>query len=521
MNGNFNKIKKSFLVRSAIIVALAGICAALAVCGILLICFKLLAVDFDWWYYILIGIVVCGLVGYLTYMLTRPTDKGVARKLDEDYSLEERAETMVEFADTDTAIAELQRRDAIERISSLKRKPSASTIVRCSVASVVALALFVTGLVLPTKKVNDGNTPIIGEDDGNKDVAFTPTNYQLQRIEQLIEEVNASTLETSTKVKYVATLSQLLANLKVTSYESEKNNYVITAMNDISGTTVAVNSFNDIAAALGATTNVSALSLAFVNSTSVYSNGSGGKKISSISELETKAEQNDDDIKELIAERVDVITTAVTSYTTALEFTQNFESNLSPYISDLSTALNTANSWTEDELYASIVTYRDALSEVLSAYNEGGITLNGSKSMITNAGDSFVTNSSVALSKQTYVCMMGEYINEILSELFGISLTSDDGNNSNSSSSGSGGSDDSASSGGAGKGNLIYGSNDVIFYPEDGDYVIYGTVLNGVYYPTVNDLIRSGDLSEETNNVLYEYFQKLISGLGDSQSQDE
>jgi hypothetical protein len=66
-------------------------------------------------------------------------------------------------------------------------------------------------------------------------------------------------------------------------------------------------------------------------------------------------------------------------------------------------------------------------------------------------------------------------------------------------------------SGGLGTGDVIYGSNDLVFDPYTGTYRPYGEIIND-YFIKANEQITDGKTSEEIADAVEEYFDILFGG---------
>ena len=67
------------------------------------------------------------------------------------------------------------------------------------------------------------------------------------------------------------------------------------------------------------------------------------------------------------------------------------------------------------------------------------------------------------------------------------------------------------SSGGLGTGDVIYGSNDLVFDPYTNTYRPYGEILND-YFAKANEQITDGKTSDEVSDAAEEYFGALFGG---------
>ena len=64
-------------------------------------------------------------------------------------------------------------------------------------------------------------------------------------------------------------------------------------------------------------------------------------------------------------------------------------------------------------------------------------------------------------------------------------------------------------SGGLGTGEVIYGSNDLVFDPDTNTYRPYGELLNE-YFAKANEQITDGKTSDKITDAAEEYFAKLF-----------
>ena len=66
-------------------------------------------------------------------------------------------------------------------------------------------------------------------------------------------------------------------------------------------------------------------------------------------------------------------------------------------------------------------------------------------------------------------------------------------------------------SGGLGTGEVIYGSNDMVYDPDSNTYVPYGQLLNE-YFAKANEQITDGRTSDEISDAAEKYFGILFGG---------
>ena len=153
MDNNLFQVYRAKLKRESVVTSL---CLGLAVgAGVNLVsafCFWLLGLS-NVWITVLLGTVSFAIASALFYALRfRPTDKRVARKMDE-MGLEERAVTMLDLKDDDSYIAQKQRADAEKKIASVDKITVQKTFPLFALKSsaiVLITVLFVSGAGMTT-----------------------------------------------------------------------------------------------------------------------------------------------------------------------------------------------------------------------------------------------------------------------------------------------------------------------------------------------------------------------------------
>ncbi len=492
MKKTFRKFRRAAVRRAAAFAVAGGLCAGLAVTGILLLVLKLCAVVWGWWAYLLVGVGVCAAVSAVCFFLFRPSDKELSKALDEEFSLDERVQTMVEYAADDGAMSVLQREDAAARLSAApKRKLPLSAILSTAIAFAVACALFLTAIFVPARE-----KPV-------PDDSFELDVWEATALEQLIGEVKESSLQPTPKESVVAVLEELKAGLTDEQSATVMRAAVRSAAQLIAGITTAGNSASVFGERLAAEeTELSDLGDALLASLSAY-RAEGG--FLSFDAVQRREPELNDAIAPLLSEGTEAMRNRLSELLGA-KFYQ---------------ALREDSAAIAARLQDSGVSETDALSVALAALSAelnriaglgDGYTLAVLNGYAANACDAFTAKGAEALSVQAYSCMMNEFIRNRLSAIFNVSL-SDGSSSGGDGSGGAGGSDEEeSSSGGGGSGGNRYGSDDVIYDPETGTYVPYGTLLEK-YNSIVNELVREGQISAEMEKYIREYFNILYNGF--------
>lgn len=111
-----------------------GLSCGLLSAAIMIVIFQLLNI-LDWYIYLIsvgVGVFVYGIFLFVYCLLNKINDKTVARRIDQGFSLHEKASTMVEFKDKDSLLINKQREDAKR---SIKLKNPRKLAIKITMAS--------------------------------------------------------------------------------------------------------------------------------------------------------------------------------------------------------------------------------------------------------------------------------------------------------------------------------------------------------------------------------------------------
>ena len=195
MGESFKKIKSKYFKGAIILSVIIGVCAGLIAVGAVMLTLKLNKIVINGGYYALIAVGTAGIVGALFFLILRPTDKRVAKRLDRDYALGERVQTMVEFSQSFDDMAVLQRNDTSERLKGMSpKKPALKYMLLSLLIPVMACGLFLSGMMVKNPEVG-----------GNSDIKPEPPvefdDWQKVRLNTLISNVKASNMEETPKMR--------------------------------------------------------------------------------------------------------------------------------------------------------------------------------------------------------------------------------------------------------------------------------------------------------------------------------
>ena len=462
MGNNFKKFKKRARVFAILSSLLFGLCSGALTVGIPMLINKLFGREPDPMYYF-IGIGAAIVVSVALYFIFMPSDKRLAKRLDKLYSLNEKISTMVEFRDNDGVFYRIQREDAEEQLGQQPRGQMKSKALLCGIISLfVSIALLVGAIVMPVMVKVELEAPI---DEFDK-------QYIIVSLEELIVEVqNDAFMTEGLKGEILTSLNELLAFVKESNLMSEMKREATKAVVSVNASTYKVNS----AVAIGEK---------FETSTD--------ERISNLGKQ----------MRLLLGSEV-----------------QKAISNLGDSLSGASDTAFVAGEL-DSYLKASGVAIDDSVYVVFSRMIAD--MKSGDSDAFTEAKNTILNHMMI----QNYNAARSGYVISTLCKLFGI--TQDDLANEGvdivvpeqntpgitpGGEDGGNGDDDEdppLGSGGLGTGDVIYGSNDMIFDPNKNTYVPYGELLNE-YYAKVDELIKDGKTSEEISK-LAEYYYGLLFG---------
>jgi hypothetical protein len=505
MSASFEKFKKENLIKAIIISAVLGVFSGLFMAGLVLLILKLCTINISWFFYVIIGVVVAAAVGGVTYFVLKPNDKKLAKKLDEEYNLGERVQTMVEYSNKEGDMVMLQREQTCESLNNVqKKKPSLFAISKVAVLPVLACAVFFTAVFIPAKgEEGETNTPPNSQitQPQNK---FTLSAWQKTALEQLIGDVNGSELKENVKNSIVIILQELLTTLENVDTTDKMEEAVTASVTLIDGIISSVNTYSSISDELKKYDNVNMKELGngLYNCVQVYKQST---KFTTISIVNSKAEELDT----LIYDELEKYVTKVEDDVANLSKLVEIQSYITTYRKNLDAVLTNLcdqnENYLTDEAYLVCKTLYDNLG-----FSQSGYSISALRGQIVEYLDAFLENMSVAAYPQTYNCMMKNFISQVLSDIFGLNLVEDNDFSTDDDENTEG-----SEGGGFGFGDTHYGDDSMeIYYPDENTRVKYGQVINE-YYNKVTELVANGDISDELQKYISEFFSILFTGLGD------
>ncbi len=472
MSENFIKFKKKIFLEALIKSIGFALSLGFITISLPLLYIKIKGLEFNTLYLILIGLAISLVTFGILFLILKPTNKKVAKRLDTELDLNQKVQTMIEYQNDDTFMVKLQRENTLDILSRFSIK---SITMKFSVFFIVLLvvttSLCITAFAVPNSKdINSG--PVEPNDpDYNLD------SWTARAIKDLIDTVKESSIDETLKTKYVSELENLISSLEIIDKESQ----MIALVNTIIETLVLeldkVNTNNEIYNVL----KTSSASSIVVLSTQIY--------LLNIESIENSIGS----LAALINGKADAIT------------------ELDPAFGQL---LNNSNLDKEDPLYIELLeltTELNACKKASDIFDAVRVTLDAAIEEIIPIIEQQAVNKEIT-----------EYVINGLKDIFGLNPKEENNNQDSTGGNNSSGNDDEEDKdntgdlgGGLGTGEILFGSNEEFFDPELGK-VSYGDVITK-YYGDIIGMFNDGTISEEYREFFDKYFEILFGTIEDKE----
>ena len=480
MGQGYQKFKQRMMLAALWRSILPGVSLALGVFALLFVLYKQLMLPLSPLFGALIGI-GCGLILWVVLFLALfPYKKRLARKLDRELALREGVQTMLAFADSHDDIAVLQREQTDAKLRALPaKKIKIKHVWTCVVCFVLAIGLTVTAFAIPAKQPEPPPAPV--------DPPFELGEWERIALRELIEEVQSSSMTERAKTETVASLQALLEALQNTKTQGRMKTLVVDTVLAVRGFVKGVvtwRSFSPIMNESGSP-HTRTLSSALANPEQT-----AFKK--ALDGIAQQMCQIDD--KQLLVDAVHV------------------------FSDELKMVLRNAQVYEQDALYIEMEALANAFADIADKLDVQNYSVNVGRELITKAFGNAYESMIKALAQQQYDAEMGVRVETRLLEIFGLDIQDlpaleedseqgpqtpgdyeeDDDDNQN------------ITDGGIGSGELILGSQDVIYDPVRGEYVKYSEVIDAYNAIFIEKKI-DGALSDEVAALIEAYFSALFS----------
>lgn len=465
MGDEFKKFKRRIQIEAIVKSALIALAAGLFPVGVLLLCFKLTATPFHPAFYVLIGAGVAAAVFAGVFFLLRPTDEAVAKRIDGALSLREKTQTMVAFREKEGDLVSLQREDA--RACLAKASPKAvkfRALIFEAVACVLALLCLFTGVFIPAKATDE---------------EFVVTPWLETALNNLIEEVKSSGMEEGAKTPTVGELETLTVSLKSIEYQGEMKALVVPAIEHVDKIVTDVNSNDELAETLVQCEDARLRDL-----------GASVRVLSSAAaEGQLRTIGND------------------------LKASENLSSDLRALSRAINEALTNSVAPETDALYVALSNFSKDLLQIESYGDDAAALIDGA---LDRARPVITAVAQQAVNKS-----VGDMVHSRLVQLFGIEEEKDPNdpdvpeNPDNPENPGTDpDKNKDPNEGSAGRGELEFGSDDIVYDPIANEFVKYGEIFNR-YYSAVLERMVDGEIPEDLEEYIAAYYAALLKGTTD------
>ncbi len=468
MGKNFARLRKKTRLVSALLAVLAGLGIGIVVLAGSMLVMKSTATSIGFLNYIFAA---CAMLVSVPLFLVGllPSDKCLAKRLDEEHNLHEKTRTMIALRDESDPFAVLQREDADEKLGTIKYSPwRRGPVVTVAVIVVLSLALLITALVIPSRT-----------EEQPPEVPMTAFDKQflLLELSELIKDVEESLVAEPLKNKTLDALVSLRSFVETHEYTSEmkleaiKTVLVIDAALEDENTALPIG--KELAACATAALAELGAELSKLNGTGVQKKlGQLGDTLTGIP-VETVRFVADE-----LLNAIEVSGADIASPLTAL--LKNLEAALrgcaNSNASTIDGAFGTAEADVSYEVMAQNLNRLNTETVVSRLCNLFGIT----RDDLVNAGaDEDITVTPPAQRPPDEETDEGEDNEK-----------------------------DEIGSGGIGSGDRVYGSNDMIYNPYTNEYVPYGQLFDE-YNNRVLQMMEDGRIPPSFEAFTKEYFRSL------------
>ncbi len=477
MGKSFSELKKRLRCAAWIKCALFGVALGILGTAVYAILQKLLGASPALPLCLAIGAGVA-LVAFLAMaLIVRPTEKRIAKTLDERLGLREKVQTMVAFRDASGTLVEMQREDTerVLREATKKQLRSGHAWIHL-ILPVLAIAALTVSVLLPAAALPEPSAP--PAEDGEQDEAWALTEWHITAVRALIDEVRASDMVDTGKTEIVAALEKMLTDLQSVNTVANMKATVIGTLVTVDGVADGINTYTAIFKALDASASIT------------------------VKEFNTVIGKPSDPIEESKYQEFKLRF----GKETLAEDAATFGAVLGLLVDQIAVSH-------EDALWCAI----KELSDGMIAFSAEAPNLGeGAAEQLSALLDASAEQISEALGQQNANRAVANKTNSSLMSIFGVTWEelpdslkypddaeagTEDGNYEEKE-------DDIITDGGLGSGEVIYGSNDAVYDRDQGAHVVYGDVID------TYDGIKTSELEERPiSDALKDYIDKYFADL--------
>lgn len=467
---------------------------------------KLTERSFAWYRYLVSGFGVGAVVSLLLLLCAYPTTKRLSKKLDKKHAMQERVQTMVEFAEEEGTVIDLQRADAERRIARIPlRKKGFWAVCRLLLLPLLAVAMTVTALAIPAKEAPQPEKPILpGEEIYESDVT------QINTLKKLISDVQKSHLTEDLKPAYLTVLQSLLTLVeegKATTIQVKAAAF--SAMQFVVDITTEKGTNNAFVAEISKSgiENLEVIAKALKDCRKAYAgiNGINLYSYESFGDKQNFFYTNVDN-------RLNIFEATVTTEINALADENSYKAWANGYASALQSVLESASIAAlpeEEEVKTAFVALQKDIASTVDKFDEGYV-LGGVKSLAAGAFDGFHNAVAEVLTEQAYSYAMQQHVVHVLDRLFKCGMPETEEGEEGGNDLPGDSSEEESGGEAAGGGEMEYPNAGEILDPATGEYVPYYELITA-YREIVEELLKNPDLSEEIKAQIKAYFDGLLT----------
>ncbi len=472
MDNGFKKFKRKIRAGAVLRSVLAGFSLGLIAVAALWLVAKLTAADPDFMRFGLIGggVALVSFVIFLIFQL--PTDRRLAKRLDNKLELHEKVQTMIAFRGDNSEMVQLQREDT-QRIlmQTPGKKARSKSAWLVTILPVLACICLAVTFIVPAKGVEPPPAPV---------ETWLMTDVTEQSLKDLIKYVESSGMQNVPKGQIVSELQSLLSKLKTVTKKTDMQQTVVSSITKIHAYALPCHIHVNSVKALKSSTNDVLVKLG---------SGINGMNYG----LLTTAVQTEMFAALKVENKQEVAGTLAGGIELAVDHSKEAADH--PLAAALLQTAQMLRTVTDDMT-------EEAVKELLSDIDQDVLALALKQPIID------VTVEQYTINQLMYIFSIPQTMipQEILDSFETGTI---DGETSD-------GKDDedhpTTGSGGRGDGEFEVGSDDMIFDPNSGELgqkVVYGQVIRD-YSPVFDELMREGDVPEDLAEMANKYISILF-----------
>ena len=474
MKDGFKKFQAKFHKEALVKIITGSFACGLFVLSVVLFVLRLQGLIPTPAFCVIVGVGAAAVSAVILWLILYENEKRIAKRVDKEWDLDERVQTMTEYKNVEGDMVALQRRTTQNKLAELDAPFTWKRVWAYLLALILALGVFFTAVFIPLRREVDADEPPIVTEK-----PFALTEYHRLAMSNLIAEVEESGATSAEKTSIVSALNKLLQDLEPVDKQKRMVELVTETMLTVDGVADRENTCDDLYKLF------SSSEFAVVDDFAVW-----------IATTDLQAmEQN---------------LTVFRANFQSEEDAQAANETLKTFVGSATGALTLASTTMDgDGLYLATKAIVDKFASVSAQALTDYTTLNTALSTGVSETKGAL---ELALDQQFKNREISDRAIDRLQTIFEISdLDVPDFENdwltpSVDNTQGTDQDDDNLNSGGLPEGDKHYASDDEIFDPDTGEYVPYGEVITE-YQKYINEIAAS--LSEELRQYYNEYFQTL------------